>query len=151
MYAYFLTDVESNKKWNDTEKPKNINFQLYYNMMKSNKMTWELFIQIMDDMISLLDLAKSKKLIFDLIQEIKEFKEKEAEYKAKLQLNRVSELELSNDILRRENVSLKNELDELKGKVTPFFDQKGNHVDFSSNSNSLHISDDKNFETKIVL
>ena len=70
-----------NQKWNGTEKSKDINFQLYFNMMKSNKMTWEFFIQIMDDMISLLDLAKSKKLFFYLLEEIKGFKEQEAEYK----------------------------------------------------------------------
>ena len=82
-----------NKKCNDTEKAKDVNFQLYFKMMKSNKITWELFIQIMDDMISFLDLSKSKKLIFDLLQQIKEFKEQEEEYKEKLQLNRTSELE----------------------------------------------------------
>ena len=79
-----------NEKWNDTEKSKDVNFQLYFSCMKSNKLTWELFIQIMDDIISFLDLAKSKKLIFDLLEEIKVFKEQEAEYKEKLQHNRES-------------------------------------------------------------
>ena len=77
-------------KTNDSEKSKDINFQLYFSMVKSSEMSWKLFIQIMDDMISLLDLAKSKKLIFDLLEEIKGFKEQEAEYKEKLQHNRES-------------------------------------------------------------
>ena len=66
--------MENKNKSNNTEKSKDdINFQLYFNMMKNDEMPWKLFIQIMNDMINLLNLAKSKKLIFDLLEKIKGF------------------------------------------------------------------------------
>ena len=46
-------------------------------------MTWELFIKITRDMVRN-DLALSKKLNLDLIEELKD---REAEYKTKLQFN----------------------------------------------------------------
>ena len=97
-------------KCNDIENS-DVDFQLYLNMIKNDTITWEVFFQIMKDMISFLDLTKSKKLIFYLIEELKGFKCRD-----KLQLNKVSELEKSIEILRNENESLKNECDELKGK-----------------------------------
>ena len=138
-----------NKKWNDNEKSKDIDFQLYFSMMKSNKMSWELFFQIMDNMISSMELPESKKLIFDLLQEIKEFKEQEAEYKEKLRLN--NELEQSNEILRKENESLKNECDEFKRKLASFSVQKEKLNDLPNDSASLAFSYDENFESKMEL
>ena len=107
-----------NKNCNNPENSMdNINFQMYFSMVKCNKMPWNLFIQSMKYMITLLDLAKSKKLIFDLLEEIKELLEREAENKDKLQLNRVSELKQSNSLLRKEIESLKTERNELKEKL----------------------------------
>ena len=92
-------------------------------------------------MVPLLDFAKSKKLIFDLLEEINGFIEQETEYRDKLQLNRVVELEQSIVILRKENESLKEERDELKGKLASFLVPKGNHRD-------LTFSNDKDLERK---
>ena len=139
-----------NMNCNDTE---NDNFQMYFNMMKSNEMSCKLFIQNMKYtkyMVPLLDFAKSKKLIFDLLEEINGFIEREAEYRHKLQINRVSELEQLIEILQKENESLKKERDELQGKLASFLDPKGNHRDMSSDSKPSTFSKGKDFQKKNV-
>ena len=46
-------------KFNDPEKSEeNVNFQMYFDMVKNNEMSWKLFIQIMKDMLNFLDLKK---------------------------------------------------------------------------------------------
>ena len=76
---------------NNFQCDENVNFRWYLDMFKDDEMTWKIFFQMMKDMISFLDLVKSKKLIFDLLEELKGFKDK------------FSELEKSNDVLRKEN------------------------------------------------
>ena len=73
-----------NRKCNDTEKTKDINFQKYFSMVKNDEMPWKLFIEII---IILLDNEKSKMLIFDLLEEIKGFREQEAKFKDKLKMS----------------------------------------------------------------
>ena len=74
----------TNKDCHGTENSEeNVNFQMYFRMVKSNEIPWKLFIESMKYSISLLDLKKSKKLIFDLLEEIKGFIEREAEYQDK--------------------------------------------------------------------
>ena len=112
-------------KFNDPEKSEeNVNFQMYFDMVKNNEMSWKLFIQIMKDMLNFLDLKKSKELIFYFIEELKGFIEREAEYMDKQQLTRISELEESNAIFRKENESLKEEREELQKKLSAIFGAK---------------------------
>ena len=149
LNAKFVLQMENlNIDCNDPENSKdNVNFQMYFSMVKSNEMPWNLFIQSMKYMIPLLDLTKSKKLIFDLLEEIKGFIEREAEYKDKQ--NRVSELEQSNEILRKENESLQKGCDELKRKLPSFFAPKENQKDISSNSRDLTFTHWSNLRSQV--
>ena len=104
---------------NNFQCDENVNFRWYLDMFKDDEMTWKIFFQMMKDMISFLDLVKSKKLIFDLLEELKGFKDK------------FSELEKSNDVLRKENENLKNE---LKTKSASNVVINENHKDLSNNS-----------------
>ena len=94
-----------------------VNFQLYLNMLKNDTITWEVFFQIMKDMINFLDLTKSKKLIFDLLEELKGSKSHEAQYMAKQKLERINNLEQSNELFKKENKLLKEKRDELIRKL----------------------------------
>ena len=100
LFYLQMENLNPNKNCNDTENSEeNVNFQMYFSMVKSNEIPWKSFIQSMKYMIPLLDLTKSKKLIFDLLEEISGFIEQEKEYKDKLQQNGMSELEQLNEIL----------------------------------------------------
>ena len=73
-----------------------------FNMVKSNEMPWNLFFQKMNEQIILLDLPESKNLIFNLLEEIKGFLEREEYYK-----NKICEFDQSNENFRKEIESLK--------------------------------------------
>ena len=47
-------------------------------------------------------------------------------------MDKLNELEASNEILRKENESLKEERDELQGKLSPFFAPNENQENFTS-------------------
>ena len=121
---------------NNFQCDENVNFRWYLDMFKDDEMTWKIFFQMMKDMISFLDLVKSKKLIFDLLEELKGFKDK------------FSELEKSNDVLRKENENLKNE---LKTKSASNVVINENHKDLSNNSEDLSICIDNDSETTMEI
>ena len=137
-------ETHSNKGCNIENS--DVEFKLYLTMIKNDTLTWDVFFQIMKDMISLLDLSKSKKLIFYLIEELKEFK-----YRDKVQLNKVSQLEESIEILRKENESLKTECNKLKGNFPSYFVPKESHTDFSGNSEDSTFVNEKEFESKMEI
>ena len=99
-----------------------------FNIVKSNEMPWNLFFQKMNEQIILLDLPESKNLIFNLLEEIKGFLEREEYYK-----NKIFEFDQSNENLRTEIESLKKECDELKRKFASSFVPKENQNDLSNN------------------
>ena len=116
------------------EKPgDDVDFQLYLNMIKNGTITWEFFTQIMKDFVNN-DLKKLKKLNFHLIEELKEHKTQEA-VKVKQHFDRINELEKSNNILKMENQSLKEECHDLKRKILSF-------------SNETQFHNDKNVDVK---
>ena len=80
----------------------------YFNKVKNGEATWTFFTQIMKSMVED-DLTKSKQLNSILIEEMKTFKNSEVEL--------IEKLKHSNDILRKENASLKEECCELKTKI----------------------------------
>ena len=125
-----------------SENTGDVNFQLYFNMIKNDTITWEVFLHLMKDIITFLDLAKSKKLIFDLLEELKGFKDRELEYVEKLKFDRINELEKSNDILRKENETLKKEHDELQKKLASIYISEESHVSYDNN---------KEFESKMEI
>ena len=92
-----------------------------FNMVIKNEMPWNLFFQKMSEKIILLDLPESKNLIFNLLEEIKGFLEREEYYK-----NKICEFDQSNKNLRKE-------CDELKGKLDSFSVPKENQNDLSNN------------------
>ena len=99
-----------------------------FKMVKSNEMPWNIFFQKMNEKIILLDLPESKNLIFNLLEEIKGFLEREEYYK-----NKIFEFDQSNENLRTEIESLKKECDELKRKLDSIFVPKENQNDLSNN------------------
>ena len=111
LLFHFSLQMETPTNKRSDNENSDVNFRLYLNMLKNDTITWEVFFQIMKDMISLLDLIKSKKLIFDLIKELKEFKSREAQYMVryhdKQKIEQINKLELSNEMLKKENESLK--------------------------------------------
>ena len=141
-----------NKNCHGTENSgENVNFQMFFKMVKSNEIPWKSFIQSMKYMITLLDLTKSKKLIFELLEEVKGFLEKETAYKDKQQQNRISELEKTNEILRKEIESLKEECEKFQGKLAAFSVSKDSHEELSRNFDDLPFGDDKELDTKVEI
>ena len=111
-------------KNNDTDIDKSeLNFQLYLKMVKNNEMTWEKFIQIMEETI-----FKSTKLKFELFKELKKSIDREVDYKINLQ---------TNTILKFENKKLKEECDELKRRIDPNLKKIGN-LENPWNINSIY-------------
>ena len=112
----------SNRKYNGAENSEeSINFQLYLNMVKTNEMTWNLFIQIMKDVIAN-DLVKSKTLNFELIDELQKH-----EIENKIKQQTIKSLETENELLKAEH-------DKLKRKV----DSSSQNVDHIWNINSIY-------------
>ena len=128
-------------------------FKLYFNMAKNNEMEWEHFINVLNsNCIWNLDLENSKNLIYDLLEEIRVFKEQETYYKDKLQMNKLKEFKKSKEI-----ESLKKERDELRDdlqiKLTSFLDSKQSQQDLTSNSKHLTFGPlgFKYFKTKMEI
>ena len=140
MFIFLLQMDYPNKRCHDhnydrdSEKTKvaNHKFKLYFKMAKNNEMEWEHFINVLNsNCIWNLDLENSKNLIYDLLEEIRVFKEQETYYKDKLQMNKFEYLKQSKEI-----ESLKKERDELRDdlqiKLSSFLDSK--------ESNSKHLT-----------
>ena len=79
---------------NNSNYDENFNFHWYLDKFKNNEMTWEIFFQMMNDMISA-DFAKSKKLNIVLLEELRRYKELQAENNIlKMELQGKNEKEL---------------------------------------------------------